>query len=209
MKFADLRRRRILKATVLTAVGTSVPALAALISTPSQTRGPFYPTEIPLDSDNDLVKVQGTDRLARGAICDLRGQVLDVEGDPVGGALVEIWQCDANGRYHHPGDRANRDRDPAFQGYGQFRTAADGRYRFRTIRPVPYPGRTPHIHYAVHAPGRTELVTQLYVRGEPLNERDFLFQRIPASQRHLVTVPFVERLTAEAALQAEFDIVVG
>jgi protocatechuate 3,4-dioxygenase beta subunit len=207
MQHTDEKRRRFLLTSLITTAGVAMPASAALIATPVQTRGPFYPTKIPLDADNDLVRVAGMDRLARGSICDLRGRILDIDGSPVGGAFVEIWQCDFNGRYHHPGDRGGRDRDSAFQGYGAFRTAADGRYRFRTIRPVAYPGRTPHIHFAVRAPDRRELVTQLYVEGEPRNQQDFLYRRIPAEQRHRVTVPFLERPTAEARLLARFDLV--
>jgi len=209
MNRADRHRRRLIGTAVVAALGAAMPVSAALLTTPTQSRGPFYPREKPLDSDNDLVKVDGMKRQARGSICDLRGRVLDVDGAPVSGALVEIWQCDASGRYRHPEDRANRRPDTAFQGFGTYRTTDDGRYRFRTIRPVPYPGRAPHIHVAVSAPGRPVLVTQLYVEGDPRNERDFLFQRIPADQRHLVTVPFLERPTDEAQLLAEFDVVVS
>jgi protocatechuate 3,4-dioxygenase beta subunit len=207
MQETDKRRRQFLYCSLLATAGVMTPASAALMVTPSQSRGPFYPAEIPLDSDNDLVWVEGMDRQASGSICDLRGRVLDVDGSPLNGALVEIWQCDALGRYHHVGGRGGRGLDPAFQGYGAFRTAADGRYRFRTIRPVAYPGRTPHIHFAVRAPGRRELVTQLYVEGEPRNQRDFLYRRIPQAQRASVTVPFVPSQTDEAELMAAFDLI--
>ncbi len=209
MQRPDKQRRYFLLGSLITTVSALTPASAALIATPMQTRGPFYPLEIPLESDNDLVRVEGMDRLAHGVICDLRGRILDGDGSPVNGALVEIWQCDVNGRYHHPRDRGRRNRDPGFQGYGTFRTAGDGQYRFRTIRPVAYVGRTPHIHFAVRAPGRRELVTQLYVQGEPRNARDFLYRSIPPAQRPSVTVPFRERPTAEAELAARFDLVLS
>ena len=86
--------------------------------------------------------------------------------------LSGIWQCDSHGRYHYVDDRAAPPLDPDFQGYGTTVSAADGGYCFRTIRPVPYPGRTPHIHFAITTPRGSKLVTQMYVAGESLNERD-------------------------------------
>jgi protocatechuate 3,4-dioxygenase beta subunit len=132
----------------------------------------------------------------------VEGAVTDVDGQPVAGAQVEIWQCDEAGHYHHPGDGGRA--DPDFQGFGRVTVGADGRYRFRTIRPVPYSGRTPHIHVKVKL-GRHELLTtQLYVEGDPHNERDFLWRRLGAS-RALVTVPFAP--TADG-VRAHFPIVV-
>src|SRR5690606_21546494 len=121
----------------------------AAVPTPEQTAGPFYPppNQRPDDTDWDLVKIEGRVREAGGEIMHLAGRVLDRNGAPLAEALVEIWQCDASGRYHHVGDRSSdRQLDEDFQGFGTIRTDAEGRYRFRTIRPVPYPGRTPHIH---------------------------------------------------------------
>jgi protocatechuate 3,4-dioxygenase beta subunit len=130
--------------------------------------------------------------------------VSDTSGKPVAGAQVEIWQCDEAGHYHHPGDGGRA--DPAFQGFGRVTVGADGRYRFRTIRPVPYSGRTPHIHVKVKLGGRELLTTQLYVAGDPNNERDFLWRRMPDPARAAVTVPFV---AGSDGLQATFPIVVA
>ena len=137
------------------------------------------------------------------------GRVLGVDGRPIPDATVEIWQCDAHGRYLHPGDTGSRPRDSAFQGFGRAVSGADGAYRFRTIRPVAYPGRTPHIHFAVTAPGRRELVTQMYVAGEPFNERDGLYRSIrDPRQRAAVTVRLEEANGVEpGALAGAFDIV--
>jgi protocatechuate 3,4-dioxygenase beta subunit len=132
-----------------------------------------------LDDDNDLVRIGKSSDLAQGEITQLSGEVVDISGRPVSDARVEIWQCDANGRYHHPRDRRAVARDPLFQGHGHYQCRADGRYRFRTIRPVPYPGRTPHIHFAISGPGFEPLVTQMYVAGEPLNAKDFVLNKIP------------------------------
>jgi protocatechuate 3,4-dioxygenase beta subunit len=184
-------------------------AAAARLPTPSQSRGPFYPDRLPLDQDNDLTRVMDRADPAAGTFTDLAGRVLDRTGVPVRDALVEIWQCDANGRYIHSADRGGPPRDAGFQGYGKTRTADDGGYRFRTIKPVPYPGRAPHIHVAVSTPAGGELVTQLYVEGAAGNERDFLRRRLSERERALVTVPFVPEPGGAVPLAARFDIVLG
>ncbi|MGH6912509.1 MAG: intradiol ring-cleavage dioxygenase, partial [Geminicoccales bacterium] len=134
---ATTRRRLVLGAAALAAM-RALPASAALPSTPEQTEGPFYPLELPLDSDNDLVRVEGRAERASGTILHLGGRVLDPDGRPVRGARLEIWQCDAFGVYHHPGDRRGP-ADPNFQGFGATGVTEDGAWRFRTIEPVPYP----------------------------------------------------------------------
>jgi protocatechuate 3,4-dioxygenase beta subunit len=185
--------------------------LAQRLLTPAQTLGPFYPDQLPLDRDNDLLQVEGHAELAEGIRVQLHGRVLDARGVPLEGALVEIWQVDARGIYLHSrgGDRARRDGN--FQGYGRFTTAADGRYRFRTIRPVAYPGRTPHIHFAVTLPGQPRFATQCYIRGEPRNQRDGLLNAIrEPALRELLVVPFVPVAGAREPEQvARFDIVLG
>ncbi len=213
---SDSTRRRMLGAT-LAALGAALapgalPAWAAqLLKTPRQTRGPFYPLELPLERDNDLVTVAGGSGVARGEVAHVAGRVLDESGRPLPRARVEIWQCDANGRYRHPRDRRDVPLDPNFQGYGQFVTGADGGYRFRTIKPVAYPGRAPHIHVAVSGPGFEPLVTQLYVAGAPENAADGVLNGIADPQaRQRLVVPF-EPAAGEAApaLLARFDIVLA
>jgi protocatechuate 3,4-dioxygenase, beta subunit len=205
-------RRRLLTAiAAATAAGVlrPLPAAAALLPTPAQTEGPFYPRTLPLDSDNDLVRVTGQATSATGTIAHVGGRVLDLNGRAVPGARVEIWQCDANGRYHNVRDRHGSE-DPSFQGYGQTVTAADGGYRFRTIKPVAYPGRTPHIHFKISGNGFDSLTTQLYVAGEPRNESDGVLNRIDVTARERVIVPFLPAPEIEdKALKAAFDIVLG
>jgi protocatechuate 3,4-dioxygenase beta subunit len=172
-------------------------------ATPSQTEGPFYPVSLPKDSDNDLLR-NGTLNYRGGQPAWVEGTVTDLDGKPVRGAQVEIWQCDEAGHYHHPGDGGRA--DPAFQGFGRVTVAQDGSYRFRTIRPVPYSGRTPHIHFKVKSGARELLTTQLYVAGDPGNARDFVWRNLPQADRDAVTVPF----TAGAdGAQARFAIVVA
>jgi protocatechuate 3,4-dioxygenase beta subunit len=209
----DPSRRRVLAGSLSTLgllAMTPLARLAAaeLIGTPPQTRGPFYPLTIPLDSDNDLVRVQGRSRLAKGEITNVVGRVLDERGRAVAGARIEIWQCNAYGRYHHPGDRQNVPLDPNFQGYGEFVTGDDGTYRFRTIKPVRYPGRAPHIHFAISGPGIEPLVTQMYVAGAPENERDWILNNIrdPRARTSLI-VPFAPSTDTPGELLAKFDLV--
>jgi len=179
---------------------------AARTPTPRQTEGPFYPDRLPADDDNDLVRVKGRSGIARGEILLLAGAVTDPAGRPLGGVRVEIWQCDAGGRYHHSRDASSAAPDPDFQGWGQVVTAADGEYRFRTIRPVPYPGRTPHIHFKCSGAGVPGLVTQMYVEGEPGNARDGLYNSLDASGRAAVTVR-LDRSPDGKALAGRFEIV--
>jgi protocatechuate 3,4-dioxygenase beta subunit len=177
--------------------------------TPAQTEGPFYPDKLPLDRDNDLLQVDGATVQAKGVVTHLGGRVLDPHGRPVAGAVVEIWQCDANGIYLHTrgGDRARI--DAGFQGFGTCRTGADGAYRFRTIRPVAYPGRTPHIHVLVRHGGRGLLTTQCYVNGDPGNERDGVLRGLAPEERKLLLTDFLPKDGTAGELAARFDLVLG
>jgi len=207
---ARAARRRLLAASVAGLALAGVPFAGRAqgrAPTPRQTAGPFYPVEFPADGDNDLVSVKGQPGTAKGELLLLAGTVVDPGGKPVAGARVEIWQCNAAGRYHHPGDRSGAPLDPAFQGWGQFVTGADGAYRFRTIKPVPYPGRTPHIHFRVTGRGLQDLVTQMYVDGEPGNARDGLYTSLGPAERAAVAVR-LERAADGKALATRFEIVV-
>ena len=179
---------------------------ASLEPTPEQTVGPFYPSVLPEDRDADLLVVKGRADRAQGTVLHLTGRVTDTSGAPVAGALVEIWQSDAYGRYLPPKDGAPGQRDPNFQGYGQTRTDASGVYTFRTIRPVPYESRPPHIHFQITHPRFRSLVTQMYVVGEPGRENPAWFggQRV----RDALSVTLRPAAGEEAgALSARFDIV--
>jgi len=183
----------------------------ALVETPRQTEGPFYPDRLPLDTDNDLLILNDRITPAVGEVTHLSGRVLDGRGDPLSGVVVEIWQVDNNGAYLHSGT-SNRDRrDVNFQGFGRFETGSTGEYRFRTIKPVPYPGRTPHIHVKVKRGDRELLTTQCYVKGHPGNAGDGLLRGIrDARARESVLVDFAplpDSRTGELA--ARFDIVLG
>jgi protocatechuate 3,4-dioxygenase beta subunit len=203
------RRRFLGRLAGIGALAAGPAWASAALLTPRQTAGPFYPAELPLDDDNDLVHVAGRQSAAKGEITDLGGHLLDRNGRPLRDTRIEIWQCDANGRYRHPMDPGSAPEDPGFQGIGHTVTDRAGRYRFLTIKPVPYPGRTRHIHVAVYPEGERPFVTQLYVQGEPLNQQDFLYQRLSAENQALVTVPFEKKVGAHLLLQARWDIVLG
>jgi protocatechuate 3,4-dioxygenase beta subunit len=156
------------------------------------------------------VHVAGHAEPAKGTVTRVAGRILDPSGRPVTGARVEIWQCDVNGVYHNVRDgEAGRPRDENFQGFGQTVTDDAGGYHFLTIRPVPYPGRTPHIHFTVAAPGQRRFITQMYVAGEPQNERDsvLLGVRDPAARARLIVPLRPMPELAQNALAGEFDIV--
>lgn len=210
------RRELISGLAVAAAVPLRPRALYAerlLTVTPPQTEGPFYPKDWTGDIDNDLVLVQGEAAKALGHVTHVSGKILDASGQPIRNAEVEIWQCDNNGIYRHPRDTSwfsKRERDPGFQSRGRMTTDTGGNYSFRTIRPVAYPGRTPHIHFKVAAPGKERLTTQMYVEGDPGNARDGILNSLPESQRASVIVRLEEADRIEqGALAGVFNIVLA
>jgi protocatechuate 3,4-dioxygenase, beta subunit len=182
-----------------------------LVRTPPQTEGPFYPSRLPLDTDNDLLVINDAITPAVGAITHLSGRILDSHGEPARNALVEIWQVDHHGVYLHPGSSNAGNRDTNFQGFGRFMTGSTGEYYFRTVKPVAYPGRTPHIHFAVKRKGHDKFTTQCYVKGDPGNDRDGIFKSIRDGRaRESVLVDFSPIPQSKIAeLSARFDIVLG
>ena len=187
-------------------------ALARLPATPSQSEGPFYPTDSvrPNDTDADLVHLDGAAERAAGEIVHVDGRVLDRDGKPVPRALVEIWQANAEGVYNHPSDG----NDPNFQGYGAVATNAEGRYGFRTIKPGAYGSiffrRTPHIHFKIRPTGGRPLTTQMYFEGDELNGQDGILRSLDEAERKRVIVPFRPSPTREANSRAGFfEIVLG
>lgn len=202
------RQRRLTLATLLILapalwLGARAQPASGRRATPAQTEGPFYPVVFPEDADSDLLR-NGALTYPEGQIAWLEGSVSDLAGRPVAGALVEIWQCDQTGHYHHPGDGGQSDK--RFQGFGRYTVSADGHYRFRTIRPAPYRGRTPHIHVKVRLGNRELLTTQVYVEGDPGNPRDALWQSLNPADRAALTVPF---RPARDGMHASFPIVVS
>ena len=211
-----LERRRYLKIVAGAAAALALPSLA-LAGLPAMTEGPFYPSlawrSREVDWDADLTRVtratSGDAPRASGEWLDLGGSVVDAGGHPVDGAEIEIWQCDVYGSYRHPRGAAGRV-DAAFQGFGSTRSDAHGRYRFRTIKPVPYPGRTPHIHVRLRHPSFGEMTSQLFVAGEARNSSDFLYRRLSPADRALVDMA-LQKAPADSPVAwiAERSLVVG
>ncbi len=207
------RRAFMVRAAVLALAGaTSTRATASTplrVATPPIALGPFYPPEKPADSDADLTRIGSRGDRAAGTPLYVSGRVTDFRGKPLPGAELELWQANAFGRYHHPSDSdASGAFDPAFQGYGRLVVDSEGRFRIKTIKPPPYSGRTPHIHFNV-ADGPTRLTTQMFFEGEAGNERDGLYRHLSRQDRHAATGRFVDRGPAmEAdAIAVVWDIV--
>ena len=201
-----LQRRTVTAALVIAPalwLGARAQPAPTQSATPSQTEGPFYPVALPKDSDFDLLR-NGSQNYPKGQSAWVEGSVSDLAGKPVAGAQVEIWQCDHDGRYHHPGDGGKADQ--RFQGFGRVTVGADGSYRFRTMRPVAYGGRTPHIHVKVKLGQRELLTTQLYVAGDAGNPQDFLWRRLSEPDRAALTIPFS---SGSDGLKARFPMTVA
>ena len=196
-------RRRLFLAAPLLFLLPSARAASPLAATPAQMLGPFYPLQPDAGTGNDLTTVDGKAR-ARGRPLAIIGRVTDTAGRPLPGVLVEIWQNNAHGRYHHPQDDSPPPLDPNFRGYGRATSGADGVYRFATIEPVAYPGRTPHVHFRLSRGARELLVTQMYLPdAAAANARDGLFMSLrDSARRRLVGVP-----EPGAAETLRFDIV--
>lgn len=214
MKVHDiLSRRQLFLAGSLGAAAWLVPGVFAeeLARTPSMTEGPFYPDRLPLDTDNDLVIVGNSTTPAVGEITHLTGRVLSENGSPLNNIVVEIWQVDGNGAYLHTGTSNASRRDRNFQGFGRFTTNQQGEYRFRTVKPVAYPGRCPHIHVKLKRGDRELLTTQFFIAGDAGNARDGIYRGAGGIvERELVTVAF-RRIpdTRTPECRANFDIVLG
>jgi protocatechuate 3,4-dioxygenase, beta subunit len=208
-------RRTILKASAaLLAAGmlspmSSVLAQMALRRTQDQILGPFYPIMSKPNRSGDLTRVPGGSGRAKGQLLIVRGRVTDPSGRPVEGADIEIWQANSAGRYTHPDDTNPAPLDPNFEGFGAVTTGADGRYQFKTIKPLHYPAapgmiRPAHIHFDVRGK-RDELISQMYFEGDPYISKDRFLQSVLDPEALIVKL----RPSQEEPyfMVAEFDIV--
>ena len=207
-------RRGFFRQAGLAAAFFTVPGLFAeqlTRTTPSVEEGPFYPPQLPLDTDNDLLVVNDSLTPAVGRVTHISGRLLDQRGDPIRNATIELWEADNSGVYL--ADRGQQDKfDTHFQGFGRFLTGSSGEYYFRTIKPTPYSGRpAPHVHFKVKMKGREPWTTQLFVKGHPGNPRDGIWRRIGDDDaRAAVTIPFVPLPGSTAGeLAARFDMMPG
>lgn len=217
-EYFTLSRRRLLEMSIaaggvllLTPVGSIFAQPAGRVPTSEQGMGPFYPVAKPVDQDADLTVIQGKLGKAQGKVIYINGQVLDIKGQPVPDALVEIWQANSFGRYTHPNDRNPAPLDPNFDGYGLFVTDRDGRYMFKTIKPASYPAgrewtRPPHIHFQVTTK-TNRFVTQMYFAGEPLNDKDSLLGSAANRETLIVKLTAPGKDLDPDAFVAAWDIV--
>lgn len=205
-------RRRLVQSLSLTAAGLWAPgAFAELLTlTPSMTEGPFFPDKLPLDQDNDLIRITDHTTPAVGTITNLSGRVLDKNGVPIKDALVEIWQADDHGTYIHTGGaQGEAKRDPGFQGYGKFETAKEGGWKFRTIQPGLYTGRTRHYHFGITLKGQPRFTTQLFFKDEAGNARDGVLKGIRDGKQRDSVVREFKAVEGTKELAATWDIVMG
>ena len=175
--------------------------------TPHQEEGPFFPIHEQLDKDADLTQVAGHANKASGEEIFVSGRILDEEGKPVEGALIDVWQANSHGRYDHEGDSSKAPLDPDFQGWAKLVSGDDGSYSIKTIKPAPYAARgewfrPPHIHFKVARRGYNELITQMYFAGEALNDKDRLLNVVPKEQQGGLIVDFDEGV-------GKFDIILA
>ena len=204
-------RRRLLKSLLLTTGGvfTSDIYAEALTLTPRATEGPYYPDHLPLDQDNDLVTIKDG-KTAEGVITNFGGRLLNADGKPIDGAVIELWQADNNGCYiHSNGTQRGKVRDDKFQGYGKIETNEKGEYRFRTIKPGLYTGRTLHWHVRVKQGSKNMLTTQLFIAGVPQNDRDGILKRMGTDEQRLSVIREFKPAAPGGELVGTWDIVVG
>ncbi|MGA1288178.1 MAG: intradiol ring-cleavage dioxygenase [Rubrivivax sp.] len=197
------RRHAMLGLSALLAA-PATQAARPLAATPSQFAGPYYPV-VPIPRISDLTAHQG--HTARGQPLALAGTVVDRNGTPLNKVLVEIWQADHAGRYRHPKAPQTDRVDPGYAGFGATLTDGDGAYGFRTIVPVPYTGRPPHIHARLHLDGRELLTTQIYLAGQERESGFFFSMMAPLwGRRERLTIS--PQAAAPGDLRARFDFVV-
>lgn len=183
--------------------------------TPSQTIGPFFNLGLIREGDDDLACREPGGARAQGTPIVVTGRVTDEEGGPVRKALIEIWQANKWGKYDHPDDTTDAPLDPNFKGWGRMLTDPEGRYRFRSIKPGPYPNpgydnwmRPPHIHYSIFAAGVMQrLITQVYFPGEPLNDIDPILNGVEDLDARAALIARQLPDESGGGLDFQFDIV--
>jgi protocatechuate 3,4-dioxygenase beta subunit len=208
MAKSDISRRYFLNASVAAAVVTLLPTSSIAKeykATAKQIEGPFFPRHKQADKNADMTQVDKHNGHAVGEVLYVSGRVLDTNGNPVKGAIIDIWQADRNGRYLHDDAPESSPLDPNFQYWAQLKTDDEGNYRVKTIKPGKYPAmddwvRPPHIHFKVARRGLKELTTQMYFANEPLNDIDKLYLATPENDRHSIVVEFENG-------KGQFDIV--
>ena len=198
MSDSNLSRRGFLGLSSVIVASTLLPTTSiaeAFKETAKQVEGPYYPIHKQADKNADMTQVDGHNGRASGEVLKITGRVLDTDGSPVTGAIIDVWQADQNGRYLHDDAPKSSPLDPNFQYWAQIKTAEDGSYGIKTIKPGKYPVmddwvRPPHIHFKIARRGLRELTTQMYFANEPLNQIDRLYLEAPEYERNSIVVEF-------------------
>lgn len=187
--------------------------IARSVPTPSEGEGPFYPLVAQADQDFDLTQIAGKSGTAQGEAVFVQGRVLGVDGEPLSGVTIDLWQANAVGRYRHPFDKSDKPLDENFQGWAIIQSGKGGGFRFRTIVPGAYDvgqgwTRPPHLHFKVSKRGFIELTTQMYFSGQTLNDKDLLLkQKSSKEQQAMIASPMGVSETGEKIYQ--YDIVLA
>jgi protocatechuate 3,4-dioxygenase beta subunit len=188
--------------------------LVVLPQSLSEMTGPVFGSDDVNAADGDLTRQHDGEPLGERIV--VSGRLLDDNARPIAGALIEVWQCNAAGRYRHVVDDHDAPLDPNFSGGGRVLTDREGRYRFVTIKPGAYPWRNhynawrpAHIHFSVFGVGLVQrLVTQMYFPGDPLLAYDPMYNSVPERARHLLISQFDwESTIPNIALAYRFDVI--
>lgn len=189
--------------------------LIVLPHTLSERTGPVFGQDMVRESDRDLTAQHAGEPLGERIL--ISGRLLDEGGKPVRGALIEVWQANAAGRYKHKMDQHHAPLDPNFSGFGRTLTDAEGRYKFISIKPGAYPWgnhanawRPAHVHFSIFGAGLlSRLVTQMYFPGDPLLAYDPIYNCIPdeKAKQGLISMFDWGNTSPEFALGYRFDIV--
>ena len=182
-------------------------SFSGTLKTPWQSAGPFYPDWEPDDLDNNLVNIglRGVD--AEGIKLDIFGTITNPEYKPLSDLIIEIWQTDNNGIYIHSSAPDQKKRDKNFQGFGKTKSDLNGNFEFKTILPVAYFGRPPHIHLLVRDEFSIKLITQLYFENHPLNESDFLFKKMNPEEKKINTLILDRKLDKKNTFTSNFQLI--
>ncbi|MFV1984931.1 MAG: protocatechuate 3,4-dioxygenase [Thiohalomonadales bacterium] len=170
----------------------SILGATKYVATPSEIEGPFYPLVAQQDKDFDLTKIEGRSGTALGQVINIKGRIIDTQGKPVSGVIIDLWQANAAGRYRHKKDLNNYiPLDPNFQGWAIIQSDDKGEFRIKTIFPGSYPAgknliRTPHIHLKITKKKYKPLTTQMYFENNDLNDSDFLLKKKSAKEKKLM-----------------------
>jgi protocatechuate 3,4-dioxygenase beta subunit len=171
-------------ATAGLVMATGARAVQGRPLTAESPMGPFFPLDVPADSDADLTLLKGHSKRAQGQAIEISGRVFDLKGNAIAGARLDLWQANAAGRYAHPSDIAKAPLDPHFQGFASIVSDSRGDWRIVTIKPGGYDSpighRPPHIHFDVRGKSHRNVAQLYFPEDAEGNARDMLYKALGA-----------------------------